>query len=86
MGPAFVYQIAYRFSPINDLGIRLFSGAVFVALGGFLSVLIGCRQLDLDLKESFGATMIYGAFRIVIGVISGIVVVFSSERTSFSVP
>ena len=74
--PAIIYLIAYQFSALNDLAIRLFSGAVFAALGGFLSVLIGSRQLELDLKESFGATMVYGVFRIVIGVISGIVVVF----------
>jgi hypothetical protein len=74
--PAIVYLIAFQFSPLNDLAIRLFSAAVFAALGGFLSVLIGSHQLELDLKESFGATMVYGVFRIIIGIISGVVVVF----------
>ena len=74
--PPIVYLIAYELSPLNDLAIRLFSATVFAALGAFLSVLMGSRQLDLDLKESFGTTMVYGIFRIIIGVISGIVVVF----------
>lgn len=74
--PGIIYFIAYQLTALNDLAIRLFSGALFAALGGFLSVLIGSRQLELDLKESFGATMVYGVFRIVIGVISGIVIVF----------
>ena len=74
--PSIVYVIAYQFCPLNDLAIRLFSAAVFAALGGFLSVLIGSRQLELDLKESFGTTMVYGIFRIIICVISCVVVVF----------
>ena len=74
--PPIVYLIAYKVSPLNDLSIRLFSATVFAAMGAFLSVLMGSRQLDLDLKESFATTMVYGVFRIIIGVISGIVVVF----------
>jgi hypothetical protein len=74
--PPISFLTAYRLWPLNELALRLFTASVFAALGGFFSVLLGIRQLDLDLKENFGATMTHGIFRIVIAVISGIVVVY----------
>jgi hypothetical protein len=76
MIPPALYVAASQFAPLDELSIRLFLAAVLAALGGFLSVLIGSRQLELDLKESFAGTMTYGVFRIAIALISGIVVVF----------
>jgi hypothetical protein len=71
-----LYYVVSRVTVLNDLAIRLFCGAVFASVGGFLSVLIGSREIELDLKESFSATLTYGMLRITIAAISGVIVVF----------
>jgi hypothetical protein len=74
--PPILFLIAYSYFPLNEVGMRIFSASVFSALGGFLSVLIGSRKLDLDLKARASSTTWLGASRIAISVICGIVFLF----------
>ena len=58
----------------GDLTIRIFCAAAFSAMGGFLSVAVGARNLVVEDKSWIN--FLYGGMRIVIAVISGVVMTF----------
>jgi hypothetical protein len=68
--------IAVRIGLSSQPAINLFVVTVFSSAGGFLSVAIGAASLSLDLHHSFFINMVYGALRIVISIISGVIVYF----------
>ena len=49
-------------------------------MGGFLSVAIGAAGIKLDLQDKLIVNVLYGAFRILIAMISGIMMVFFIEE------
>lgn len=73
------YFLIYRFGNLNDFGHILFSAVVLSALGGFLSVAISLRNVSVDIQDSFKLKMVYGAVRIAIAMISGVIVYFLIE-------
>lgn len=70
------YLITYRIGDLSELGIILFCAVVFSALGGFLSVTLNAKQLDVDVQNTFQTIMFYGAQRILLAMISGIFIYF----------
>lgn len=65
------YGVAHP-SPPGKTDLVL-DGAVVAVLGGFLSVAVGLRDLDIETEESFWMNMVYGALRIVVALICGFV-------------
>lgn len=74
--PVVALLIAKAFTVPGDLTNRVLLAAAFGGMGGFLSVLLGSRQLDVDVKETFMTNVMYGLFRIVVAVISATMIVF----------
>lgn len=68
--------LVYQAEGLNALGQMIFCAVVFSALGGFLSVTLNVRNLDVDVQNSFRTIMFYGAQRIIIAMISGIFIYF----------
>jgi hypothetical protein len=71
-----VYLITYKIGTLNNLGHIIFCAAVFSALGGFLSVALNVKKLDVDVQNPLGTIMIYGAQRIFLAMISGVFIYF----------
>ncbi len=63
----------------ENLGSRVCYAIVFSAMGGLLSVAIGTGKVKVDLQDSLIVNALYGALRILIAMISGVMVVFLIE-------
>jgi hypothetical protein len=48
-------------------------------MGGVMSVAIGLRKLDLDIQDSSYANTFYGALRVIIASIAGVIIYFIIE-------
>jgi hypothetical protein len=70
------FLIAVRLGGSNQLTVDMFVVTLFSSAGGFLSVAIGAARLSIDLQHSFWINMLYGALRIIISIISGVIVYF----------
>jgi hypothetical protein len=71
--------IGRSFGDLNNLGARVCYAIIFSAMGGLLSVAIGAGKLKIDLQDNIVVNALYGAFRILIAMISGVLVVFLIE-------
>jgi hypothetical protein len=74
-----VFLLVHWSLTLSELGTNLFTAIVFASMGGFLSVVIGSRNLRLDLQNNVLVNMGYGGIRIVIAIISGVVIYFLVE-------
>lgn len=57
----------------NDILDRIFAAVGVSALGGFMSVAIGLRKIAIDLEERTRINALYGAVRVVVAIIAGVV-------------
>jgi hypothetical protein len=73
------YFLVYRFGNLNDFGYMMFSAVALSGLGGFLSVAISLRNINVDVQDHFMMKAAYGFIRIVIAMISGVIVYFLIE-------
>lgn len=71
-----IYLITYRFGNLSELGHILFCAIIFSALGGFLSIALNVKNLDVDVQNLPRVIMAYGAQRIFIAMISGVFIYF----------
>jgi hypothetical protein len=60
---------------LAEFGNKTLHATSFAAIGGFLSVVINSRQLEIDIKEPWPMNMAYGALRIVIAAVCGMIIV-----------
>jgi hypothetical protein len=73
------YVIAYKVGISSFLTARMFDAAVAASMGGFLSVAIGTESLKIDLQDGYTVNIGYGAMRILMAIISGVVTLFLIE-------
>ena len=57
----------------NDTLNRIFAGIGVSGLGGFMSVASGLRKIGIDLEERTRINVLYGAVRVVVAMIAGVV-------------
>jgi hypothetical protein len=74
-----LYGVSWKFGLINAFGVRIYTSIVFAAMGGVMSVAIGLRKLELDLHESLEVNAFYGALRVFIAMIAGVIMLFLIE-------
>jgi hypothetical protein len=74
-----LFWAAWRLDLLDPLGIRVFVALVFAAMGGGMSVAIGVKKLDLDIEESYFVNAFYGALRVAIAIVAGVVSLFLIE-------
>ena len=60
-----------KFSLLNSTGIRVGLSLVMASMGGFLSMSIGIKSLQVDHREQQRVNTFNGCLRIVIAMISG---------------
>jgi hypothetical protein len=70
------YFLTYKAGNLNDFGHIIFCALIFSSLGGFLSVALNVKNLDVDVQNSFPITMFYGAQRVFLAMISGVFIYF----------
>lgn len=71
-----VYLATYKIGDLSDLGHILFCAVVFSATGGFLSVALNVKNLDVDVQNPYWTIMLYGAQRIFLAMICGVFIYF----------
>jgi hypothetical protein len=64
---------------LSPFGIEIYTAIVFAAMGGVMSVAIGLRKLELSLDDALWVTFFYGALRVLIAMIAGIIILFLIE-------
>lgn len=69
----------FRLGALSQVDIRFIFAVVFSSMGGLLSVASSTKSIKVELQDSIYANMMYGAFRIVIAIITGIIVCFLIE-------
>ena len=74
-----LFGITFKLGLLNSLGVRVYTSLVFAAMGGVMSVAIGMRKLDVDLHDSQLVNGFYGALRVTIASIAGVVMLFLIE-------
>ncbi len=70
------YFVTYKVGDLNSLGHIIFSAVVISSLGGFLSVSLNVKNLEVDVQHSQNTIMAYGAQRIFLAMISGVFIYF----------
>ena len=79
------YFVTYLVGNLDNFGHTIFSAIVLSSLGGFLSVAISLRNLDVDIQDKFWVKTLYGFVRILIAIISGVIMYFLIEgKVAFS--
>ena len=73
------YFLVYLYGNLSDFGHLIFSAIVLSALGGFLSVGISLRNINVEVQDSFWIKAVYGFVRIMIAMISGVIIYFLIE-------
>ena len=71
--------IARSLGGFDTIGTRVCYAIIFSAMGGLLSITMGAGKLKVDLQDSLIVNAIYGALRILLAMICGVVVVFLVE-------
>lgn len=79
------YLIFYQFESAFDVRTQIvFHAVAFSALGGFLSVALGSGKVNVELRNDELSKAIYGALRIAIAIISGVIVYYALKSYVFS--
>jgi hypothetical protein len=73
------YFLVYLYGNLNDFGYMIFNAITFSAMGGFLSVAISLRNINVDVQDNFWTKAVYGFVRIIIAMISGVIIYFLIE-------
>lgn len=73
------YFAVYKYGDLNVLGHIIFCAVVFSGLGGFLSIAISLRNLNVDVQDGFYTKAVFGFIRIAIAMISGVAVYYLIE-------
>ena len=73
------YFAVYKWGNLNELGHTIFCAVVFSGLGGFLSIAISLRNINVDVQDGLWTKAVYGFIRIVIAMISGVAVYYLIE-------
>ena len=63
----------------DKVGARVCYAIIFSAMGGLMSVALGAGKLKIDLQNNLIVNAVYGALRILIAMICGVVVLFLVE-------
>jgi hypothetical protein len=71
--------VLFRLEALSQVDIRFIFAVVFSSMGGLMSVASSTKSIKVELQDSFYVNMTYGAFRIVIAMIAGIIVCFLIE-------
>ncbi|HEU4597606.1 MAG TPA: hypothetical protein VFS10_20935 [Pyrinomonadaceae bacterium] len=74
-----VIAAALRFGILQVVDIRYVAALAFSSMGGLVSIASGTRSLKVDFQDSHRVNFIYGAVRIFIAMICGLIVCFLIE-------
>jgi hypothetical protein len=70
------YFVVYKVGDLSDLGHIIFCAISFSAIGGLLSVSTSSGNIKVDVQNPFRTKVFYGATRIMIAIISGVIAYF----------
>ena len=71
-----VFLVSRGIGVTGEIALHILWALVFSSMGGFLSIALRSQKLKIDPQNSYIATAVYGAIRIVIAMICGTLVYF----------
>jgi hypothetical protein len=74
-----VFGVSWTGHRLSPFGVEIYTAIVFAAMGGVMSVAIGLRKLELSLDDALWVTFFYGALRVLIAMIAGVIILFLIE-------
>jgi hypothetical protein len=71
-----VFLISRMIGVSGDISLHILWALVFSSMGGFLSIALGSQKLKIDPQNSYSANLVYGALRVVVAMICGVLIYF----------
>jgi hypothetical protein len=71
--PGVLFFTVQRIAPVGEFGTKLFYAVIFASLRGYLSVLLGSKQIDVEITGGPLSNAVYGGMRIAISCACGVI-------------